>query len=91
MSARGSSGATGATGATDDPVTGRRGSVVDIKHEPDGSKALDATIELFSGQDMVDLGKAKHRQQLKEELLVYLEEEYHGDVMGVYFTEFVTQ
>ena len=65
--------------------------VVDIKHEPDGSKALDATIELFSGQDMVDLGKAKHRQQLKEELLVYLEEEYHGDVMGVYFTEFVTQ
>ena len=62
-----------------------------VAHAPDGSKALDATIDLFSGLDMADLGKAKERHHLKEELLTHLEHEYHGDVMGVYFTEFVTQ
>ena len=62
-----------------------------VAHAPDGSKALDATIDLFSGLDMADLGKAKERHHLKEELLEHLEHEYHGDVMGVYFTEFVTQ
>ncbi len=62
-----------------------------VAHAPDGSKALDATIELFSGQDMADLGKAKERHQLKEELMEHLDHAYHGDVMGVYFTEFVTQ
>ena len=63
----------------------------DLAHEPDGSKALDAVIDLFSGRDIVELGKAKERQELKEELMEHLEEEYHGDVMEVYFTEFVTQ
>ena len=62
-----------------------------VAHAPDGSKALDATIELFSGQDMADLGKAKERHHLKEELMEHLDHAYHGDVMGVYFTEFVTQ
>ena len=62
-----------------------------VAHAPDGSKALDATIELFSGQDMADLGKAKERHHLKEEVMEPLDHAYHGDVMGVYFTEFVTQ
>jgi len=65
--------------------------VADVKHEPDGSKALDAVIGLFSGRDVVELGKAKERQKLKEELMEFLEEEYHGEVLEVYFTEFVTQ
>ena len=62
-----------------------------VAHAPDGSKALDATIDLFSGLDMADLGKAKERHHLKEELMEHLDHAYHGDVMGVYFTEFVTQ
>lgn len=60
-------------------------------HEADGSKALDATIELFSGREMSELATAKERTALKKELEQELEEAYHGDVMGVYFTQFVTQ
>lgn len=63
----------------------------DLAHAPDGSKALDAVIELFTGLDMNDLTDAKERHHLKDELMEHLEHEYHGDVMGVYFTEFVTQ
>ncbi|MDR7252828.1 flagellar FliL protein [Nocardioides sp. BE266] len=60
-------------------------------HEADGSKALDATIDLFSGVDQADLVKAGQRQELKHELEKKLHEDYHGDVLEVYFTEFVTQ
>jgi flagellar FliL protein len=65
--------------------------VADVADAPDGSKALDATIDLFSGREITELSKAKERHQLKEELMEHLEHEYHGDVMEVYFTEFVTQ
>ena len=58
---------------------------------PDGSAALDRTIELFSGRSMEELAKPKMRKELKHELEVELERDYHGEVMGVYFTEFVTQ
>lgn len=60
-------------------------------HEVDGSKALDATIETFSGLSIADVASPKDRRHKKEELEKVLEKEYHGDVMGVYFTEFVTQ
>ena len=60
-------------------------------HEADGSKALDATIDLFSGVDKADLAKAGQRQELKHQLEEKLHEDYHGDVLEVYFTEFVTQ
>lgn len=60
-------------------------------HEADGSKALDAVIELFSGADREALVKAGHRKDLKHELEEKLDHSYHGDVMEVYFTEFVTQ
>ncbi|UFN43201.1 flagellar basal body-associated FliL family protein [Nocardioides okcheonensis] len=60
-------------------------------HEADGSKALDATIALFSGVDQAELIKDKQREELKKELEKELEHAYHGDVMEVYFTEFVTQ
>ena len=59
--------------------------------EVDGSKALDATIDLFSGQDVADISKEETRKALKRKLATELEERYDGDVMGVYFTEFVTQ
>jgi len=60
-------------------------------YDADGSKALDAVIDLFSGRDIAEISKAKERQELKEELLETLVDKYEGKVMGVYFTEFVTQ
>jgi flagellar protein FliL len=63
----------------------------EVTEELDGSKALDATIELFTGRDMVDLGRKPVREQLKHKLEQRLEEAYDGEVMGVYFTDFVTQ
>lgn len=59
--------------------------------EAEGSKALDATIDLFSGRSMEQLALAEKRQELKAELLERLEHDYHGQVMEVYFTDFVTQ
>jgi flagellar FliL protein len=57
----------------------------------EGSKALDATIELFSGRRMEDLAQPVQRKVLKDKLLKELEERYHGEVIDVYFTDFVTQ
>lgn len=59
--------------------------------EAEGSKALDATINLFSGLPMAQVNDPKKREVLKKQLVTELEELYEGDVMGVYFTEFVTQ
>jgi flagellar protein FliL len=59
--------------------------------EVDGSKALDATIDLFSGQSVADISRSETRKTLKRKLSAQLEDRYDGDVMGVYFTEFVTQ
>lgn len=60
-------------------------------HEADGSKALDAAIEVFSGVPVTDVNDPTKRKMLREELEKELDHRYHGDVMGVYFTEFVTQ
>ncbi|MBO9523555.1 MAG: flagellar basal body-associated FliL family protein [Nocardioidaceae bacterium] len=59
--------------------------------EADGSKALDATIGVFSGLPMAEVNDPKHRVALKKELEKQLSELYEKDVMGVYFTEYVTQ
>ncbi len=60
-------------------------------HELDGSKALDAAIALLSGRRVDELAAPGERAELKEALQEQLVEAYHGDVMEVYFTEFVTQ
>jgi flagellar FliL protein len=57
----------------------------------DGSKALDDTIALFSGQDMQDLARRDYREKLKKQLEKRLDKDYEGKVIGVYFTDFVTQ
>lgn len=57
----------------------------------EGSKALDATIELFSGTSMDDLADPEKRTKMKAELVEELDHRYHGEVMEVYFTDFVTQ
>lgn len=59
--------------------------------EADGSKALDAAINLFSGLPMAEVNDPEHRTALKKELEKELFELYEKEVMGVYFTEFVTQ
>lgn len=64
---------------------------VEGAEEVEGSKALDATIELFSGTTMAELADGRKRDHLKKQLTEELTERYHGDVMGVYFTDFVTQ
>ncbi len=62
-----------------------------VKEELEGSKALDATIELFTGQRMERLAQKPYREGLKKKLVHRLEDAYEGEVMGVYFTDFVTQ
>ena len=59
--------------------------------EVDGSSALDATIELFSGEDVSVLTRPESRAEMKKELQEILVERYEGDVMDVYYTDFVTQ
>ena len=60
-------------------------------HEADGSKALDAVIDLFSGVEQEELMKPAQRNEYKLHLEEELAHDYHGDVLEVYFTEFVTQ
>ncbi|WP_162529893.1 flagellar basal body-associated FliL family protein [Nocardioides caldifontis] len=62
-----------------------------VAEEPDGGKALDSLIALFSGRDLEELADKESRAKLKKELQKELIEEYEGEVMAVYFTNFVTQ
>lgn len=60
-------------------------------HTPDGSKALDLAIDTFSGKPIEEVNQAEGRAHLKEELTEKVAEAYHHEVMGIYFTQFVTQ
>jgi flagellar FliL protein len=63
----------------------------DAGEELDGSKALEETIDLFSGQSVDDLARHGYRDKMKKELEHRLDEAYEGEVIGVYFTDFVSQ
>ena len=63
----------------------------DAGAEVDGSKALDATIDLFSGRPVEELSRKGSRAALKRQLEQRLDLIYEGEVIGVYFTDFVTQ
>jgi flagellar FliL protein len=65
--------------------------LVEGAEEADGSKALDAVIELYSGRNIDDLIKAKTRTELKQELSHEVAELYEEEVIDVYLTQFVTQ
>ena len=56
---------------------------------PDGSKATDLVISTFSQAQPEDVTGA--RDALKEALEEKIIEAYHGEVMGIYYTEYVTQ
>ena len=65
--------------------------LVEGAHEVDGSMALDAAIEVFSGKEVGDVNRPAEREHLRKELEELLHERYHDEVIDVYFTEFVTQ
>jgi len=61
------------------------------EYKVDGSKALDEAIKFLGEHSFEQLAAPAGRQTAKEELSVRVAERYHGDVMEVYFTEFVMQ
>ena len=63
----------------------------EVAHAPDPAVALDHAISLYSGRTMDEVSSAEGREALRVELETRLTEAYHGDVMGVYYTDFVTQ
>ncbi|GGD21327.1 flagellar basal body-associated FliL family protein [Nocardioides daphniae] len=65
--------------------------LVEGAHEVNGSKALDAAITVFSGLEIADVARGEQREKLRTTLLAKLDDAYHGEVLEVYFTEFVTQ
>ena len=56
---------------------------------PEGSKATDLIISTFSQAQPADVTGA--REALKEALEEKIIEAYHGDVMNIYYNEYVTQ
>jgi flagellar FliL protein len=57
----------------------------------DGSQALDIAISQLSGRKMDELAVPAKREKAKEALVKEVSEAYDGEVMDVYFTEFVMQ
>jgi flagellar FliL protein len=55
----------------------------------DGAKATDLVISTFSQAQPADVTGA--RDALKAALEAKIIEAYHGEVMGIYYTEYVTQ
>lgn len=58
---------------------------------PDGSKAQDIAIDMFSNRSVAELSSNTERQRAKKELTEQVNKAYHDEVMDVYFTEFVMQ
>jgi flagellar FliL protein len=56
---------------------------------PDGSKAMDIAIAQFSGAALADV--QTNREAMKAALQEAIVEAYHGDVLEIYYTEYVTQ
>lgn len=56
-----------------------------------GAKATDIIIELLGGSDMAEISTPEGRDHVKAELKKHLEEAYEGEVLDVYFTDFVMQ
>ncbi len=55
----------------------------------DGAQATDLVISTFSQAKRADVTGA--REALKDALEAKIVEAYHGEVMGIYYTEYVTQ
>jgi flagellar protein FliL len=63
--------------------------------ELDTAEALDIAIDTYTGMSLAELSNEKGRDTAKAKLLKGIEEAYNVDgkkiVMGIYFTQFVTQ
>lgn len=55
------------------------------------AKATDIAIELLGGSDMAEISTPEGREHVKEKLKEHLKEAYEGEVLDVYFTDFVMQ
>jgi flagellar FliL protein len=55
------------------------------------AKALDEAIDVLGGRTYAELAAPGGRTAAKEELSHRVQERYHGEVLDVYFTEFVMQ
>lgn len=65
--------------------------LTETAHELDGSPALDSAITVFSGRPVGEVNKPETRETLRHDLEELLHDRYHGEVMEVLFTEYVTQ
>ncbi len=65
--------------------------LVEGAHELDGSMAMDSMISVYSNRELKEVVEPKSREELRKKLLELLDHRYHGEVMDVYLTEFVTQ
>jgi flagellar FliL protein len=63
----------------------------EVAEEPDGSKALDIAIDLFSNRSVAELSSNDERNRMKKELTELVEKAYEHEIMDVYLTEFVMQ
>jgi flagellar FliL protein len=65
------------------------------EEEIDTAEALDIAIEQYTGMEIAELEAEKGREKAKAELLEKIEKAYNVDdkhlVMGLYFTQYVTQ
>lgn len=77
VSAGGGHGSGGTTEVPDSPLDGLE------------AKALDQTIQTLGDSSYEELTKPGGKLHAKEELAEKIEHEYHGDVIEVYFTDFV--
>jgi flagellar FliL protein len=57
----------------------------------DGSHALDIAIGQLSGRAMADLAVPAKREKAKQALVTAVSKAYDGEIMDLYFTEFVMQ
>ncbi|WP_440902008.1 flagellar basal body-associated FliL family protein [Actinosynnema sp.] len=63
----------------------------DAAEDVDGSKALDLVVSEFSNRSIAELSSNEARESLKAALQEKVVSAYEDLVMGIYFTEFVTQ
>lgn len=63
----------------------------EVAEDVDTVKALDLAIALFSQRSVEEISTAEGRDALKRELAAQLTEVYEGEVVDVYFSNFVYQ
>ncbi|MBB5473274.1 flagellar basal body-associated FliL family protein [Cellulomonas hominis] len=63
----------------------------EVAEDVDTVKALDLAIALFSQRPVEEIATRDGRDALKDELAAQLADVYHGEVVDVYFSNFVYQ